>query len=138
MPLEGQCLTKEVLSEETVNADIPQYESKTYKGRTERTFKERYKEHKKTFTHRKYENDSELSKEIWKIKNVGGTPDIKWKILKKSTSYNPKTKKCMLCLSEKLAIAEHEGRDLLNKRSEIIAKCRHQTKFTLLSIDTND
>ena len=137
-PLEGQCLTKEVMYEATVNADIPQYETRTYKGITERTFKERYKEHKKTFNHRKYENDTELSKEIWKIKNVGGTPDIKWKILKKASSYNPKTKKCMLCLTEKLAIAEHEGRDLLNKRSEIIAKCRHQNKFTLLSIDSND
>ena len=82
-PLNGQCLTPEVLYEATVTSDIPRYEDRTYKGITERFWKERYKEHKKTFTHRKYENDSELSKEIWKVKDKGGILKVSWKILRK-------------------------------------------------------
>ena len=129
---------RSLLDEATVNSNIPGYGARLYKGITERAFKDRYKEHKKTFNNRRYENDSELSKEIWQIKDAGGVPEIKWKVVRKTRTYNPNTKTCMLCLSEKLSIAEHVGRDLLNKRSEIIAKCRHQTKYCLSQIDSKD
>ena len=44
-------------------------------------------------------------------------------------------KKCYLCLNEKLEIASYKGDNLLNRRSELIGKCRHQNKFTLLRHD---
>ena len=34
---------------------------------------------------------------------------------------------------ETLHIAEYEGDNLLNKREEVISKCRHQKKFMLLN-----
>ena len=128
-PLEGSCLNKEVLYEATVTAEV-----RTYKGITAQTFKERLKEHKKSFNNKKLMNETELSKEIWKIKARGGTPKVKWKILRKAKSYNPQSKRCLLCITEKLAIAEHEGRDMLNKRSEAVAKCRHQNRYALSKI----
>ena len=38
---------------------------------------------------------------------------------------------CHLCLSEKLAILLAKPDTLLNKRSELVAKCRHRNKFKL-------
>ena len=136
-PLGGRCLTKEVFYEATVTSDLPNYGEKAYKGITERPFKERFKEHKKSFNNRRLINDTELSKEIWRIKDQGGRPSVEWKILKKSKSYNPKSKRCMLCLTEKLGIAEYNGSNLLNKRSEAVAKCRHQNKYCLSTLDVN-
>ena len=51
----------------------------------------------------------------------------------------PSTKKCQLCLAEKFKITDHPEPDkLLNKRSEIISKCRHQRRFNLALFDTAD
>ena len=136
-PLNGNCLTKEVFYEATVTSDLPLYGKKIYDGITERPFKDRFKEHKKSFNNRRLINDTELSKEIWRIKERGGTPTVKWKILRKGKAYNPRSKRCMLCTTEKLAIAEYKGREMLNKRTEAVAKCRHQLKYALASMDVN-
>ena len=136
-PLNGNCLTKEVFYEATVTSDLPRYGKKIYDGITERPFKDRFKEHKKSFNNRKLINDTELSKEIWRIKERGGTPTVKWKILRNAKAHNPRSKRCMLCTTEKLAIAEYKGREMLNKRTEAVAKCRHQLKYALASMDVN-
>ena len=41
------------------------------------------------------------------------------------------TRKCDLCLSEKLMIARANSASLLNKRDELVSKCHHMNKFTL-------
>ena len=56
----------------------------------------------------------------------------------KHQMYKLNTKMCSLCLNEKLEIARYKGRNLLNKRSEIINKCRHQNKFALDLYDSKD
>ena len=43
-----------------------------------------------------------------------------------------------MCLNEKLEIASYKDDNLLNKRSELINKCRHQNKFNLLLHDSKD
>ena len=45
--------------------------------------------------------------------------------------YRSGDKRCNLCLEEKMCIMEAEPNKLLNKRSEIISKCRHQNKHRL-------
>ena len=72
--------------------------------------KERNKEHKEAFTNPNKKTNSKLSEEIWRIKEAGGTPQVTWKILERRKSYNPQAKRCVLCLTEKLAIAEHRGK----------------------------
>ena len=49
----------------------------------------------------------------------------------KAHSYICGTRKCDLCLCEKLLIARANLACLLNKRDELISKCRHINKFTL-------
>ena len=55
---------------------------------------------------------------------------FKWYIKEKAKAYSSVTKRCMLCLSEKFHILETKER-LLNKRNEIISKCRHENRHKL-------
>ena len=96
------------------------------------------KHYKGSFNREHYENDTELSKECWTIKRNHFTPIVIWRIIKKCAPFNTTKRKCYLCLNEKLEIASYKGDNLLNKRSELINKCRHQNKFTLLRHDRKD
>ena len=82
--------------------------------------------------------DTELSNEIWKLKEQNKNADISWEILGIHQSYNTSTKRCMLCRNEKLVIALHKKCNMLNKRTEIISKFRHSIKYNLANYDTKD
>ena len=43
-------------------------------------------------------------------------------------AYKPQSKRCLLCLNEKLEILEDKENNLLNKKSEVIQICCHQNK----------
>ena len=62
-PLNNMCLTKDLIYQAEVitkeDNDI-----KTYIGMTAKTFKDRYRNHKKSFEDIKHENDTELSKHV--------------------------------------------------------------------------
>ena len=100
-PLNGNCLTNNVVyqAEITVEND-PQ--SKSYIGVTSSEFKTRHRNHTKSFRHKKYSQDTELSKYIWKLKENSKNFGIKWSIVKTVPSYKPGAKRCNLCLEEKL------------------------------------
>ena len=49
----------------------------------------------------------------------------------KAHPYTYGTRKCDLCLTEKLAIMEADPGSLLNTREEFVSKCRHMKKFTM-------
>ena len=67
------------------------------------------------------------------------TPTLKWCILKSVGPYSNITKKCRLCLQEKFQILSYPIPDeLLNKRSELVSKCRHMNKFLLANYKAND
>ena len=133
-PLNGECLTPNVLYEAEVTSNLPAYGKKIYKGITHNEFKTREGNHELTFRDRAYEDKTELSKEIWNIKDKEGTYDIKWRIISLNPPYNPATKRCRLCISEKVEILESDSPNLLNKRSEIVSKCPHMNKFQLSNI----
>ena len=98
-------------------------------GLTEGDFKTRYNNHKSSFRHATKRNDTELAKHMWALKDRGLTGEIAWEITKRSTPYKCGTRRCDLCLSEKLLIATADTSNLLNKRSELISLCRHKSKF---------
>ena len=54
---------------------------------------------------------------------------IKWSIIKRAKPYPGKPSRCNLCLAERLCILTADKSVLLNKRSELITKCRHENKF---------
>ena len=111
---------------------------KIYYGVCETTFKRRYANHKKASKNIKYQTDTELSDEYSNIISANKTLNVSWEILGTHKSYNQSSKRCLLCLNEKLAIALHKDDNMLNKRSEIIRKYRHRNKYMLASYDSND
>ena len=133
-PLENNCLEKDILYSAELSSDLRGYEAKVYKGICASTFKERLGNHKKSFNHAKYKTATELSKEIWRIKDNGGNFDIKWTKDDSYKSYTPEIGRCILCQQEKLTIARYDGKNLLNKQNEIISRCRHRWKFKLVNL----
>ena len=61
-------------------------------------------------------NETELSNEIWQIKKSGYHLKVIWEIVKKYVTYNPHTKRCLLCLNKTLGIAPYKIHNLLNKK----------------------
>ena len=55
---------------------------------------------------------------------------LDWSILDEAKLYSPASKKFMLCLKEKYHII-FSTKNLLNKRNELVTKCRHENRFYL-------
>ena len=129
-PLEGKCLTTSIIYQASVTTNDGK-PTEHYIGLTDNTFKTRYTNHKTSFTHANKKNSTELSKHVWKLKEANIDYNIKWSILKQASSYNTRTKKCNLCLWEKFFIIRMPHISTLNKRNELLSKCRHSAKFLL-------
>ena len=117
------------------NANVTTESDKTgknYIGLTDGTFKQRYTQHKLSFRNRNYSNSTELLKHIWTLKDNNTNFTINWSILAFAPAYSNKSKRCHLCLTEKqLYLIRAKKPSLLNKRTELISKCRHKNKFYL-------
>ena len=80
--MQNKCLTPNIIYEATVTNNIDIVE-KIYFGSSETSFKERYRDHIRSFRLQSYSKDTELSKDAWELKNENKIPFIKWRILKK-------------------------------------------------------
>jgi len=128
--LDGKCLTTSIVYKAEVKATGSDIE-KNYIGLTEGTFKQRHYGHVSSFKNQKQEKSTGLSKYIWNRKRDGETCEVKWSIMRRAAPYSNRTKRCDLCLTEKLMISEAEKSSSLNKRSELVSKCRHENKYLL-------
>ena len=126
-PLDGACLTKNIIYEATVTTSSGN--ARTYIGMTEHRFKTRYNNHKLSFKDWKHSNDTVLSKHIWDLKDGNIDYEINWRIIKRVSTYKGKPSRCNLCLAEKLCFLTTQNASLLNKRSEQVTQCRHENKF---------
>ena len=106
-------------------------ETKTYIGVTGNDFKTRYQNHCKSLNNKKSLNETELSKHIWNLKDNKRKYTIAWDIIKQIPSCKAGSRKCRLCFEEKLLILKRQGKNILNRRSELFSKCRHVTKHFL-------
>ena len=82
-------------------------EQVAYIGLTSTTSKERYNNRNKSFNHEKYENDTELSKYVWKLKKKNSKFSITWKIIIHATTKGRPSNQCNLCLEQKYQILKH-------------------------------
>ena len=87
-------------------------------------------QHKLSFRNRNYSNSTELSKQIWTLKDNNTNFAINWSILATAPAYSNKSKR-HLCLTEKLYLVRAKKPFLLNKKTDLISKCRHENKFYL-------
>jgi len=127
-PLQQNCLIKSIVYKAEIKSN-DDGETREYIGMTANAFKSRFYNHKKSFNDVRYENETELSKYVWKLKRNERDFDIKWSILKRAPAYTAGGKNSHLCLEEKLCLLNASKETALNKRSELFAKCRHRNKF---------
>lgn len=138
-PLNGNCLVESIIYRADVIAkDRP---TKVYFGLSEPDFKGRFRDHKTSITNdtRLNRQKTTLSKYIWGLRDQG-VPEkdiqVKWSIHQKSSKYKCGSRRCDLCLSEKLAIATADSSSLLNKRSELLSGCIHRHKYLYTKVTT--
>ena len=116
------------------------YETNVYLRTTEGEFEQRFINHKNSFNNSTYRNDTTLSKHVWDIKEkYNKTPVLKWYLVRIVPSCSNITKRCLLCLHEKSELLYYPNiSKLLNKHSELIAKCRHANKYLLCNYKSNN
>ena len=131
-PLDKKCLTSSLVYKATISSKSGNMD---YYGLSANTFKERYLGHTQSFRNL-YKQDSEakkttLSSYIEKLEGKNEKYSIKWAIQKRAFSYKPGCNFCSLCLTEKTEILLADPKRTLNKRNELLEKCRHRARFKL-------
>ena len=104
-PLSQNCLVNKIIYKAVLASTNSHYKEKIYFVTGKTTFKLQYLNHQRSFKFLKYKTDTELSNEVWRMKKSGQTPVITWKIVRRCSPYNPNSKRCYLCLNEKMEIA---------------------------------
>lgn len=78
----GKCLAVSIVYKATVSGgEFP----KQYIGLVVGEFKSCYRNHVKSFKHRRYANETDLSKYIWELNDKGLKYSIKWEVLNSQT-----------------------------------------------------
>ena len=71
------------------------------------------------------------STELWELNESNIQYHFSWDLASRTYPYNGCTRKCDVCLPEKLTVAKRDTSPLLNTRDEFISKCRHINKCFL-------
>ena len=130
-PLQGKCLKPNIIYHATAKC---KEDTKFYIGLSERPFKERYRNHIKDFNNIQYMNSTELTKYVWKLKEENKNCTVNREILKRNYSV-PNNGKCRLYLYDRQFIIDSiHNQNLLNKKSDLISKCRHEYKKLLRAV----
>ena len=127
-PLSGNWRSTSIIYKETVRSEN---QERQYYGLCKGKFKSRFNNHTYTFNHPEHRKRTELSKYVWELKDKNTAFSIDWNITSHARPYQCGSKRCDLCTTEKLIIALADRNKSLNKRAELISKCRHENKFYL-------
>ena len=111
-----------------------------YLGIAEGNWEQRFYNHRQSFKDKRHKNDTTLSSYLWDLKeNHNQIPKLTWSIVRFAPGYSNISKRCLLCLHEKLLIINyHNSSELLNNRLEVMAKCIHENKFLLSNYKGNN
>ena len=113
---------------------IKQNETHEYYGASEGEFKYRHTSHTHSFPNQDYKNKTELSKHIWQLKRNGNDSNLKCSIAAYAIPCRCGTRRGGLCLKEKYLKAQANQNNILNKKTELISKCRHRNKCIFKNI----
>merc|ERR1712240_143445 len=137
-PLSQKCVVESVVYEALIKEehDTDGKSETSYIGSTEGTFKQRLYAHKSDMKKIESRNKTALAQHVWDMKQRGIKENIRWKILKKCKKYKCGSKMCDVYLSEKAEIIKKKksGMNSLNIRNELMASCRHRSKFMLSNL----
>ena len=128
-PLPNKCLYRNTIYKATVKTNNS---IQHYIGAMEGTIKQRIHNHNLSFKYRNYASKRLLILVHMATKRHKHLSHNHLGDTKTSTCLQQNIKKCLLCLHEKLAIITYPSQNtLLNKKSEILSKCRHKNKHHL-------
>ena len=133
-PVQGDCQRSGVVYKATVT-DTSTGANNTYIGMTGRRFKDRWQEHKHDAKSVSGKEKTKLSAHIWEMKDRGAIHETSWELIDKAATYNPTTRKCLVCLKEKYHIMYSEDPHLLNQRQEVFSSCRHMAPKRLSNVE---
>ena len=128
---EGNCQVNNVVYKCDVTRPLSK---KVYLRLAEVEWKSRFYNHKLSFKHKRCSNKAKLSSYMWHL-----TLNLNWSVLRCIPPHWNIWKKYLLCLYEKLEIVTYQNqKELFNKRSELLCKCRHANRFLLKNYTGND
>ena len=125
----NKCNLNNIIYQTNISTKENDTNKKVYIGMARLNWKFRYNNHLQSFKNPTSKNQTVLSNFYWYLKELGLTPIINWKIIKRSSTINSLHGKCNLCLEEKICILKYKDRNLLNSRNEMITTHRHRNKF---------
>ena len=96
--------------------------------------------HKKLFNHKRYSHETTFLSYVWHLKEtLDVTPNLKWSVVRSAKLSSNISKKCFLCLYEKLVIITYRRQyKHLNKWLELFCKCHYENKCLLKNFRNND
>ena len=105
---------------------------RVYIGISAGNWKQRLYNHRYSFSNPRLKNQTALSKYFWNLKDQGLTSQIKWRIIRHSSTANSFNCWCNLCIDEKISIINFRDRRLLlNEQNELVFKYRRRGKIKL-------
>ena len=131
----GDCKSKNIVYSALIDSEVGFF---NYYGMTSLCFKDRYNNHKYDFNNPDKPGTA-LSSQVHKLEKENKKFSIKWSIVDRAFPYQVGSTSCDLCSPERMHIAMGskgfhrlpEGCQMLNKRKEIFAKCRHMISHSL-------
>ena len=126
-PLKRKCLQTNVADQATVTIATT---TESYIGLATN----RYGNHMSSFRRTNRRNETELSKHIWTLKDCQKILPRAMESDQKCKPYDNVSKKCNLCLQEKIFIICRRDLCTLNKRNELASSCPHRNRFTLRNV----
>ena len=135
--LSGGCIKESVIYKCTATTCNSK---KVYLGLTEGEFKkQRYYDHVKSFKNEFYANSTTLSSYIWEMKKRKDiAPALTCEILRTAKTFQYNKKVFFIPPRETSDHTYPYPDQLLNRRSELATKCRHENKFLLKNFSSND
>ena len=117
-PLNGNCKVQNVIYKCTVSV-TQTFKQRVYLRIAEGNWKQRLYNHRQSFKDKKHKNNTALSSYLWDLKeNHNQIPKLTWSVVRFAPGDSNVSKRCLLCLHEKLLILNYHNRaELLNKRS---------------------
>ena len=131
-PVNGECLKSDLVYSCKVESAN---EVREYIGSTKNSFKVRWNAHNLDARFISKRTKTTLADYIWSLKEKNIVYSQSWKVELSTKVYCPEIGVCGTCLSEKYwLLKNHKVRKLVNKRTEILNKCRHRAPFLLASV----
>ena len=131
-PLNGKCLSKSLVYEAEVKTDTENFR---YIGLCEGDFKTRYNTHVILPQQKILKQHRSLEENMY-TKNENIKHTVSWKTVQTTRARKCGLDRCNFCLADKFHILISKNNGLLNKRSELISKCRHINKHLLTNTNS--